>query len=133
MNADPGVRLVAHGRYLSPTMLHSRRDMLEGEAGAGPGGRRPLLLGLDAYKHVIESSDVVLVACAAKYHSVYLAGRGRGRQARVRGEAERHRSGRRPRSLTAACELAKQKKLSVMSGLHSRHDPGLPGGRPANP
>ena len=28
--------------------------------------------GLDSYKHVIESCDVLLVACAAKYHSVYL-------------------------------------------------------------
>ena len=28
--------------------------------------------GLDGYKHVIESGDVVLIACSAKYHPVYL-------------------------------------------------------------
>ena len=27
---------------------------------------------LDGYKHVIESADVVLIACSAKYHPVYL-------------------------------------------------------------
>lgn len=28
--------------------------------------------GLDGYRHAIESADVVLVACSAKYHPVYL-------------------------------------------------------------
>ena len=28
--------------------------------------------GLDGYRQVIESADVVLIACSAKYHPVYL-------------------------------------------------------------
>ena len=65
---------------------------------------------------------MVLIACSAKYHPVYL---------RAAIEAGKHVFVEKPhaidpvgvREVTAACELAKQKKLSVMSGLHSRHDP----------
>jgi len=28
--------------------------------------------GLDGYRHVIEASDVVLIACAAKFHPLYM-------------------------------------------------------------
>ena len=79
--------------------------------------------GLDGYKHVIESADVVLIACSAKYHPVYM---------RAAIEAGKHVFVEKPhaidpvgvREVTAACELAKQKGLSVMSGLMSRYDPG---------
>jgi predicted dehydrogenase len=80
--------------------------------------------GLDGYKQVIAGVDVVLIACSAKYHPVYL---------RAAIEAGKHVFVEKPhaidpvgvREVTAACELARQKKLSVMSGLHSRHDPGF--------
>ena len=79
--------------------------------------------GLDGYKHVIESADVVLIACSAKYHPLYM---------RAAIEAGKHVFVEKPhaidpvgvREVTAACELAKQKGLSVMSGLMSRYDPG---------
>ena len=79
--------------------------------------------GLGGYKHVIESTDVVLIACSAKYHPVYL---------RPAIAAGKHVFVEKPhaidpvgvREVAAACELAKQKKLSVLSGLHSRFDPG---------
>ncbi len=122
MNADPGVRLVALADIF-PDHLQSRRDMLKKE--------KPeqvqvddahCFVGLDGYKHVIESSDVVLVACAAKYHSVYM---------RAAIEAGKHVFVEKPnaidpvgvREIAAACELARQKKLSVMSGLQSRYEP----------
>ena len=78
--------------------------------------------GLDSYRHVIDSVDVVLVACAAKYHSVYL-------QAGI--EAGKHVFVEKPhaidpvgvRQITAAAELAKKKNLSIMSGLQSRYVP----------
>ena len=83
--------------------------------------------GLDGYRQVIE-------ACRRGAHRLRRqvpphvhARRGRGRQARVRGKAARHRPGRGPHVVAAACELAKKKGLSVMSGLHSRHQRGLPG------
>jgi myo-inositol 2-dehydrogenase / D-chiro-inositol 1-dehydrogenase len=80
--------------------------------------------GLDGYKNVIESVDVVLIACAAKYHPVYL---------RAAVEAGKHVFVEKPhavdpvgvREVAAACDLAKQEKLSVMSGLHSRFEPGF--------
>jgi myo-inositol 2-dehydrogenase / D-chiro-inositol 1-dehydrogenase len=63
-----------------------------------------------------------LIACAAKYHPVYL-------QAAI--EAGRHVFVEKPhaidpvgvRQVAAACELARRKKLSVMSGLQSRYEP----------
>jgi len=66
----------------------------------------------------------VLIACSAKYHPVYL---------RAAIEAGKHVFVEKPqaidpvgvREVTAACELAKQKNLSVMSGLYSRYDPGF--------
>jgi myo-inositol 2-dehydrogenase/D-chiro-inositol 1-dehydrogenase len=46
--------------------------------------------GLDGYKKVIEASDVVLIACASKYHPFY-SGRGhQGRKARLRRKASRN-------------------------------------------
>ena len=80
--------------------------------------------GLDSYKHVIDSVDVVLIACAAKYHSVYLHGGV---------EAGKHVFVEKPhaidpvgvRQIAAATELAKQKGLSVLSGLHSRYVPAF--------
>jgi len=79
--------------------------------------------GLQGYKGVIEASDVVLIANAAKFHPFYT-------MAAV--QAGKHVFCEKPhgidphgiKTLTAACELAKQKKLSVVSGLQSRYDNG---------
>jgi predicted dehydrogenase len=123
MTADRGVRLVAMADIFADK-VQSRRDMLKKQ--------KPdqvqvddahCFSGLDGYRHVIESSDVVLIACAAKYHPYYL---------RAAIEAGKHVFVEKPhavdpvgvREVTVACQLAKQKKLSVMSGLHSRYEPG---------
>jgi predicted dehydrogenase len=76
-------------------------------------------VGLDGWKGVIEASDVVLVACASKFHPMYT-------EAAVR--AGKHVFVEKPHGIDpvgvrlsqAACDLAKQKGLSVVSGLHSR-------------
>lgn len=123
MNADPGVRLVAMTDIFADR-VQNRREMLKKE--------KPdqvdvddahCFSGLDGYQHVIESVDVVLIACSAKYHPVYL-------QAAI--EAGKHVFVEKPhaidpvgvRQVADACELAKQKNLSVMSGLQSRFHPG---------
>lgn len=123
MNADPGVRLTAMADIF-PDRVHSRRKMLA--------KRKPdqvavdddhCFSGLDGYRHVIDDSDVVLIACSAKFHPVYL-------QAAI--EAGKHVFVEKPhaidpvgvRQLAAACELAKREKLSVVSGLQSRFHPG---------
>ena len=79
--------------------------------------------GFDGYKKVIESSDVVLIANAAKFHPFHT-------MAAV--QAGKHVFTEKPHGIDpvglklmqAACDLAREKKLSVMSGLHSRHHPG---------
>ncbi len=123
MNVDRGVRLVAM-TDIFPDRVQNRRKMLKAQ--------KPeqvqvddahCFSGLDGYRQVIESVDVVLIACAAKFHPLYLL-------AGV--EAGKHVFVEKPHAIdpagiqmvTAACQLAKKKGLSVMSGLHSRHHPG---------
>jgi len=123
MNVDPGVRLVAMTDIFADR-VESRRKMLKQQ--------KPQQVqvddahcfsGLDGYRHVIEASDVVLIACAAKFHPMYMLSAV---------EAGKHVFVEKPHAIdpaglhvvAAACELAKQKGLSVMSGLHSRHQPG---------
>jgi predicted dehydrogenase len=80
-------------------------------------------VGFDAYKHVIEASDVVIIANAAKFHPLH---------AKSAIEASRHVFVEKPhaidpagiRTLRTACELAKTKGLSLISGLQSRYHPG---------
>jgi predicted dehydrogenase len=79
--------------------------------------------GFDAYKRVIESVDVVLIANAAKFHPLHLT-------AAV--EAGKHVFVEKPHAIdpagikmvAAARDKAKQKGLSVLSGLQSRFHPG---------
>jgi myo-inositol 2-dehydrogenase / D-chiro-inositol 1-dehydrogenase len=124
MTVDPGVQLVAMTDIFA-SRVKFRRDMAKKWRPAQTQvDDAHCFSGLDGYKHVIDSVDVVLIACAAKYHPMYL---------RAAIEAGKHVFVEKPnavdpvgvREVTAACELAKQKKLSVMSGLYSRHDPGF--------
>ncbi len=123
MNVDPGVRLVAMTDVIAER-VQSRRKMLEEQ--------KPRQVqvddahcfsGLDGYRPVIEASDVVLIACAAKFHPMYmLAAVEAGKHVFVEKPHAIDPSGLRV--VAAACELAGKKGLSVMSGLHSRHQPG---------
>ena len=80
-------------------------------------------VGFDGYQKVIDESDVVLIACASKFHPMYT-------EAAIK--AGKHVFVEKPhgidpvgiRRMRAACELAKQKGLSLMSGLQSRHSIG---------
>jgi predicted dehydrogenase len=124
MSVDLGVRLVAMTDIFADR-VRSRRGFIKR---ANPAQTQVddahCFSGLDGYKHVIESADVVLIACAAKYHPMYL---------RAAIDAGKHVFVEKPhaidpvgvREVTAACQLAKQKKLSVMSGLHSRYEVGF--------
>ena len=124
MTADRGVRLVAMTDIFADH-VKSRREMLKKlKPDQVQVDDAHCFSGLDGYRQVIQSSDVVLVACAAKYHPFYL---------RAAVEAGKHVFVEKPhaidpvgvREVTAACELAKQKRLCVMSGLHSRHELGF--------
>jgi predicted dehydrogenase len=79
--------------------------------------------GLDGYKKVIEAADVVIIACASKFHAMY---------ALAAIQAGTHVFVEKPhaidpvgcRQMQAACDLAKQKNLSLVSGLQSRFHNG---------
>jgi len=80
-------------------------------------------IGLDGYKKVIDSVDVVLIACASSFHPMYS-------EAAIK--AGKHVFVEKPhgidpagvRRMPAICDLAKQKGLSILSGLHSRFHAG---------
>jgi len=80
-------------------------------------------VGFDGYQKVIDSADVVLIACASKFHPMY---------AEAAIKAGKHVFVEKPhgidpvgvRRMQAACDLAKQKGLSIVSGLQSRFHRG---------
>ena len=77
----------------------------------------------DGYKKVIESADVVLIACASKFHPMYS-------EAAIK--AGKHVFVEKPhaidpvgvRRVKAISDLAKEKGLSIVSGLQSRYHAG---------
>jgi myo-inositol 2-dehydrogenase/D-chiro-inositol 1-dehydrogenase len=123
LTADPGARLVA--------MCDIFRDRIQEKLGAIRKAKPDQVLvdndhcftGFDGYKKVIAASDVVLIANAAKFHPLHL-------MAAI--QAGKHVFVEKPHGIDpagiklvrAACNLAKQKKLSVQSGLQSRHHTG---------
>lgn len=123
MTVDPGVNLVAM-TDIHADRVQSRREMLRKQK---PDQVKVddahCFSGLDGYKNVIASVDVALIACAAKFHPYYMM---------EAIKAGKHVFLEKPHAIdpagvhmvTAAAELAKQKGLSVMSGLQSRHHPG---------
>jgi myo-inositol 2-dehydrogenase / D-chiro-inositol 1-dehydrogenase len=124
MNVDPGVRLVAMTDIFADRVRGRREIVKRTCPNQTQVDDAHCFSGLDGYKHVIESADVILIACSAKYHPMYM---------RTAIEAGKHVFVEKPhaidpvgvREVTAACQLAKQKGLSVMSGLMSRYDPGF--------
>lgn len=123
MNAGKDIQLVAMGDLLLDRVQEKRTALKLKYAEQVAVDDAHCFSGFDSYKHVIESSDVVLIACAAKFHPLYL-------KAGI--EAGKHVFVEKPHGIDplgikmvrAACELAKQKNLSVMSGLQSRYHLG---------
>ena len=77
----------------------------------------------DGYQKVIDSVDVVLIACASKFHAMY---------AEAAIKSGKHVFVEKPhaidpvgvRRMQAAADLAKEKGLSIVSGLQSRYHAG---------
>ena len=124
LTADPGARLVA--------MCDIFMDRVKGKRKALQGGQKKdqvivdddhCFAGFDGYKHVIEASDVVVIANAAKFHPLH---------AMTALKAGKHVFVEKPHGidpagiklLRQAAELAEQKGLSLVSGLHSRYHAG---------
>ncbi|MBE3068834.1 MAG: Gfo/Idh/MocA family oxidoreductase [Planctomycetes bacterium] len=123
MSVDPGIRLVALADLFMDRVKAARNNLK---------GQRPdqvavdddhCFAGFDGYRKVIESVDVVLIACAAKFHPMY---------AKAALEAGKHVFVEKPHAIDplgvkvviAAAALAKEKNLSLVSGLQSRYHPG---------
>jgi predicted dehydrogenase len=124
MNADSGVRLVAMGD-LFQDRIESSRALLKAEKPAQVEvDHDHCFTGLDSYQRVIDSVDIVLIACAAKFHALYL-------KAGI--EAGKHVFVEKPHAIDPlgiqvvreATELARQKNLGILSGLMSRFAPPI--------
>lgn len=123
LTADCGARLVAMNDIFLDR-IQEKREAIRTEKGAQvdvPDDR--CFAGFDGYKHVIEASDVVLIANAAKFHPMH---------AMAAIQAGKHAFVEKPHGIDPAglklmdqvCALAREKGLCVVSGLHSRHHPG---------
>jgi len=123
LNADPGARLVA--------MCDIFIDRVKGKRGILKGQKKDQVMvddahcfaGFDGYKHVVESSDVVVIANAAKFHPLH---------AMTAIQAGKHVFVEKPHGIDPAglklmkraADLAKEKRLCLVSGLHSRYHTG---------
>jgi myo-inositol 2-dehydrogenase / D-chiro-inositol 1-dehydrogenase len=123
LNADPGARLVAMHDIFSDR-IRDKRAAIKTEKGDQvdvPDDR--CFPGFGGYKSVIECSDVVLIANAAKFHPLHTL---------TAIQAGKHVFTEKPHAIDPygikmmerAVDLAREKRLSVVSGLHSRYHPG---------
>jgi predicted dehydrogenase len=123
MTADAGVRLAAIADLLMDRAQEKRNLLKVKYPEQVIAENDHCFSGFDGYRHVIEASDVVLIANAARFHPLHM-------MAAVR--AGKHVFVEKPHAIDpagiqvvrAACELARQKKLCVLSGLQSRYWPG---------
>jgi len=124
MAADPGVRLVAM-TDLFPDRVASRREALKRQMPDQVAvDDDHCFSGLDGYKKVIEAVDVVLIACAAKFHPMYLkAGIEAGKHVFVEKPHGIDPSG--IQVVNEATRLAREKNLGILSGLQSRFHPAI--------
>ncbi|MGH7201996.1 MAG: Gfo/Idh/MocA family protein [Planctomycetaceae bacterium] len=126
LNADPHTQLVALGDAFDDQLQSSLDRLKKSKAGervaVDPDHQ---FVGFDAYQKVIDSDvDVVLLATPPHFRPIHL-------QAAI--EAGKHVFAEKPvavdapgiRSVLAACEEAKNKNLSVVSGLCWRYETGM--------
>ncbi|HYE98061.1 MAG TPA: Gfo/Idh/MocA family oxidoreductase [Planctomycetota bacterium] len=120
MNADPNVSLVAMGDLYEDRLKASLKSLSAEGAGKVDVPPERQFTGFDAYKGVIEHSDVVLL-CEPPHF--------RPRHLKAAVEAGKHVFAEKPvavdapgvRSVLASCEEARRRRLSVVSGLCLRY------------
>jgi predicted dehydrogenase len=119
MTADPNTKLVAMTDLFKDRVLGSRAALKKEKPEQVAVADDHCFSGIDGYKKVVENCDYVLIACAAKFHPMYV-------KAAI--EAGKHVFVEKPhgidpygiKTLAKACDLAKQRNLGVLSGLQSR-------------
>ncbi len=128
LKADKGARLVAIGDIFLDRARNAREAIRaelarEGRADAVQVPDAHCFTGFQAYQRVIELSDVVCIANAAKFHPLHtLAAVQAGRHVFV--EKPHGIDPYTVKMMRRACDLAREKRLCVVSGLHSRYHPG---------
>jgi predicted dehydrogenase len=123
LTADAGARLVAMGDIFLDRVKGKREAIKAQKSAQVSVDDDHCFTGFDGYKHVIEASDVVLIANAAKFHPLHA-------WAAIR--AGKHVFVEKPHGIDPAgiklmqkaCDLAKEKGLCIVSGLHSRYHAG---------
>lgn len=124
LTADPGARLVAMCDLFLDRVKAKRELIRKEKPEQTQVDDDHCFEGFDGYKRVIECSDVVLIANAAKFHPLH---------AMAAIQAGKHVFVEKPHGidpagvklLAAAAGLAKEKKLCLASGLQSRHHAGM--------
>ncbi len=123
MAADKGARLVAMCDILMDRVQSKRVALKKSKGDQVQVADDHCFAGFDAYKKVIEASDAVLIANAAKFHPLHaLAALQAGKHVFVEKPHGIDPAGMK--LMQAAADLAKEKKLCLVSGLHSRYQPG---------
>jgi predicted dehydrogenase len=123
LTADAGARLVAMCDIFMDRVKEKRDILKKEKSDQVTVDDEHCFTGFDGYKHVIESSDVVLIANAAKFHPLH---------AMTAIQAGKHVFVEKPHGIDPAgvklmqqaADLAKQKGLCLVSGLHSRYHEG---------
>ena len=123
LTADKGARLVAMCDFFLDRVKAKRQALkqLKGDQVAVDDDH--CFAGFDGYKRVIESSDVVVIANAAKFHPYHaLAAIQAGKHVFV--EKPHGIDPRGVKVMQSACDLAAKKGLCLVSGLQSRFHAG---------
>jgi len=119
LKAGPDVRLVAMCDVFEQRLKSSLSGLARRHPDQVAVDEDHQFVGFDGYKKVIDSVDVVLIACASKFHPMY---------AEAAVKAGKHVFVEKPhgidpvgvRRMQAACDLAREKGVSLVSGLQSR-------------
>ncbi len=123
LSADPGARLVAMCDILRERVEKAREAVKQAKGAQVTVDDAHCFTGFDGYKHVIEASDVVVIANAAKFHPFHaMAAIQAGKHVFV--EKPHGVDPRSVRLMQQACDLAKEKRLCIVSGLQSRFHTG---------
>ncbi|MDM8009046.1 MAG: Gfo/Idh/MocA family oxidoreductase [Phycisphaerae bacterium] len=123
MQAGPYVKLVAMCDVFKDKIESSRERLKSKHPEQVQVDDAHCFVGLDGYMKVIEAVDVVLIACASKFHPMY---------AEAAIKAGKHVFVEKPHGIDAlgvhrmkaVCDLAKEKNLGILSGLQSRWHAG---------
>ncbi len=123
LKAGPDVKLAAICDVFDSRLQASRKNLEKQFPDQVAVDDEHCFVGFDGYRKVIDASDVVLIACASKFHPMYS-------EAAI--EAGKHVFVEKPHAIDpvgvrrakAVCDRAAQKGLSIVSGLQSRFHAG---------